>query len=222
MQNERVASKSTLKSNPAWNIVGGLSSPAKMPCYSYSIPSDFCQTGSKLRNNSDSVCNSCYTFKGKYRIGNVQNSLLNRFNSLRDERWVDAMVTLLKLQPYKHFRWHDSGDLQGPWHLEKIIKVAEACPDIKFWLPTQEYNIVEGILESFTLLPDNLNIRLSSQKINITSSHPFLSTSLVVTKDNFSKDIEGILCRSYELGGKCGNCRQCWDKKIKRIIYMIH
>ena len=34
----------------ALEIVGGLSSPSKMPCHGYSIPAQKCMTGSKLRN----------------------------------------------------------------------------------------------------------------------------------------------------------------------------
>ena len=30
------------------------------------------------------------------------------------------------------------------------------------------------------------------------------------------------VCRAYDRGGKCGDCRACWNKNIKRIAYVMH
>ena len=40
-------------------IVGGLSSPSKMPSYCYNLPASRCKTGSKLNKVKGSVCYGC-------------------------------------------------------------------------------------------------------------------------------------------------------------------
>ena len=82
----RLADDMTL--NQASSLVGGLSSPSKMPCFSYSIPAKYCVTGSKLVKAKDSVCSECYALKGFYRMPNVKNCLENRYQSLSNPDWV--------------------------------------------------------------------------------------------------------------------------------------
>ena len=38
-----------MKTSEAWDLVGGLSKPSKMPGWAYGIPAKECKTGSKLR-----------------------------------------------------------------------------------------------------------------------------------------------------------------------------
>ena len=57
--------------------------------------------------------------------------------ALTHPQWVQAMAVLIKGK--KHFRWHDSGDLQSVHHLKKIFEVCNLTPDtMQHWLPTQE------------------------------------------------------------------------------------
>ena len=101
-------------------ITGGLSAPGKMPEGSYNLPASACQTGAKLREIPDTPCYKCYAFKGRYNFPNVKAALARRLASLMDARWVEAMTVLVKNK--KHFRWHDSGDIQSVDHLKKILK----------------------------------------------------------------------------------------------------
>ena len=105
----------------AFSVVGGLSKPSKMPCKGYSIPASKCITGMKMRNRKNSICSACYALKGMYVFSNVKNALMTRFETLKHEDWVPAMIKAIGKDEY--FRWHDSGDLQGEWHLANIIKV---------------------------------------------------------------------------------------------------
>ena len=43
----------------AWNEVGGLSKPSKMPSYGYSLSAFKCKVGSKLRLVKNSTCADC-------------------------------------------------------------------------------------------------------------------------------------------------------------------
>lgn len=71
-----------------------------------------------------SVCEKCYARRGYYAQPRVQQCLERRFLALRHPGWVPAMAELItKCECSGYFRWHDSGDLQGLWHLRQIAQV---------------------------------------------------------------------------------------------------
>ena len=144
-------------------IVGRLSNPRKMPSHSISTPAWACITGSKMAEVPGTICHNCYAKKGMYVFDNVKEALVRRLEALKDPRWVEAMVTLLKKE--KYFRWHDSGDIQGEWHLEMICEVARRTPETKHWLPTREYALVGAYFLTHEM-PENLNVRISASKID--------------------------------------------------------
>ena len=49
-----------MNTKEAWQLVGGLSKPSKMPGWSIGIPAKECKTGAKLRLIPNSVCEGCY------------------------------------------------------------------------------------------------------------------------------------------------------------------
>ena len=192
----------------AKKITGGLSAPGKMPVGSYNLPASACQTGAKLRLVPDTPCYKCYAFKGNYvRYPAVQKALQRRLASLGHPRWVEAMTTLVKKK--KHFRWHDSGDIQSVWHLINIFKVCRRTPNTKHWLPTQERKYLP--LGSY---PDNLVIRLSNAKNNSKPGNAWTHWSTVVDKDGD--------CPASKQGNICGSCRRCWSRDVKHITYPKH
>ena len=193
----------------AEKITGGLSAPGKMPEGSYNLPAAACQTGAKLREIPDTPCYKCYAFKGNYvRYPAVQKALQRRLKSLMDPRWVEAMTVLVKGQ--KHFRWHDSGDIQSVDHLKKIFEVCNNTPGTMHWLPTQERKYLP--LGSY---PKNLVIRLSNAKNNTKPGNAWTHWSTVVDKGFHS-------CPAQSQGNKCGTCRACWDPKVKNVTYPKH
>jgi hypothetical protein len=205
----------------AEEIVGGLSKPSKMPGFAYSIPAQECSKGSKLRAVKGSVCEKCYALKGRYAFPNVKNALYKRLGSLEDPRWVEAMSFLINKRSIKHpyFRWHDSGDLQGEWHLQLICAVCDNTPTVKHWLPTREYKIVSNYINQ-TDLPSNLTIRLSAYMID--GPKPLaLAKRLGVQISSVSSDGE-FTCPSSKQGNSCGDCRACWDSNITDITYKTH
>ena len=143
----------------ATKITGGLSAPGKMPEGSYNIPANMCQTGAKLRLIPDTPCFGCYAFNGRYNFPNVKDALTRRLESLTHPQWVEAMAVLIKGK--KHFRWHDSGDLQSVQHLKNIFEVCKLTPGTMHWLPTQERKFLPLSTDS---IPKNLLIRLSNAK----------------------------------------------------------
>lgn len=205
----------------AWDVVGGLSSPSKMPCYSYSIPAQKCLAGSKLRDVENSVCNKCYAFVGFYNYPNPKKALEKRYLSLTDPRWVASMTTLIgALEHSGYFRFHDSGDIQSAAHLENICQIARNLPHIKFWLPTKEIKFLSAYIASGKTFPKNLTVRLSAYIIDgslprAAAKNLKIVVSGVTRGDKFT-------CPSSNQDGVCGTCRNCWSKKVKTVIYKKH
>ena len=197
----------------AKEITGGLSAPGKMPEGSYNLPARACQTGAKLREIPGTPCWGCYAFKGRYNFPNVKDALSRRLKSLGDPQWVRAMVVLIKGK--KHFRWHDSGDLQGPEHLKKIFEVCKRTPETQHWLPTQERKLLQFLDPD--IIPTNLIIRLSNAKNDTKPGNAWTHWSTVVTQPR-----EGHVCPAPEQGNECGSCRACWSKDVEEIQYKLH
>ena len=218
-------------------ITGGLSAPNKMPGPSINLPAVACITGAKLVNVKGSTCSGCYALKGRYRFQNVKNAMQRRLNKLHDPRWVDAMVTLIDKQPV--FRWHDSGDLQSVQHLKNIFEVCKRTPGTRHWLPTREARFLK--LMDPEVVPKNLKIVLSdhmNDQARPPSWWPY--TSGVETNHKtthcpaFRTDKAGAVHSLNQFQaftkkekqkldlGHCGNCRKCWDRSTKRVIYGKH
>lgn len=204
----------------AWDLIGGLSAPSKMPCYGYSLPARRCITGSKLRNVPNSICSICYALKGRYLFPNVGDAMERRYQSLQHPEWVNAMITAIRANESSgYFRWHDSGDLQGAWHLANIVAVANALPAIRFWLPTREYGIVGEYLRKGGKFPKNLIVRLSA--LTIGGNEPATIAKRLGLTTSGAKE-EGFNCPAPKQGNKCLACRKCWDKRIPNIQYRTH
>ena len=192
----------------ARKITGGLSAPGKMPEGSYNLPASACQTGAKLAQIPGTPCHGCYALKGRYNFSNVQQALRRCLKSLMHPLWTEAMTVPVKAK--KHFRWHDSGDIQSVAHLKKIFEVCNNTPGTRHWLPTQERKYLP--LGSY---PKNLVIRLSNAKNNTAPGQAWTHWSTVVDKGFHS-------CPAQSQGNKCGTCRACWDPKVKHVTYPKH
>jgi len=194
----------------ASKIVGGLSTPGKMPCYSINLPAVACITGAKLAQVPGTTCHGCYALKGRYRFKTTKKAMARRLRALDHESWTMAMVALIT--GHKYFRWHDSGDLQGPEHLKKIFEVCKQTPDTMHWLPTREHSLL-SLLDP-EVIPKNLIIRISATKVNGRPPGWWPWTSTVST--------EGKTCPAPYQGGKCRSCRACWDRSVSNVVYAKH
>ena len=190
-------------------ITGGLSAPGKMPEGSYNIPASACQTGQILAKVEGTPCSGCYALKNRYRMPIQKAAMERRLKSLTHPRWVEAMTVLVKNK--KHFRWHDSGDIQSVQHLINIFEVCKNTPATKHWLPTQE----RKYLPINWSHPKNLVIRLSNAKNNSKPGKAWSHWSTVVDKGYHS-------CPAQSQGNVCGTCRACWDPKVKHVTYPKH
>ena len=116
------------------------------------------------------------------------------------------------------FRWHDSGDIQGVWHLEKMAEVARRLPKIKFWLPTREYGFVREWM-GLRRKPDNLTIRLSAYMMD---GKPPTSLAKKLGLTTSGAKSAGFSCPASEQGNECRECRACWDETVENIDYKKH
>jgi len=203
----------------AKEITGGLSKPNKMPGPSINLPAVACITGAKLVNVKGSTCSGCYALKGRYRFQNVKDAMQRRLAKLHDPRWIDAMVTLINgrhwQKPQPVFRWHDSGDIQSVQHLKNIFEVCKLTPDTSHWLPTRESRFLK--LMDPDVVPKNLKIVLSDHM----NDQPVAPTWWPYTS-GVTTDHEAVTCPASKQGNKCLDCRKCWDRGTKRVIYGKH
>ena len=191
-------------------IVGGLSTPGKMPCYSINLPATECKTGAKLARVPGTTCHGCYALKGRYRFKTTKRAKARRLRALTHPLWVQAMTALIT--GHKYFRWHDSGDVQSVQHLKNIFEVCKATPDTSHWLPTREAGLMR--LMDPDVVPKNLIIRISATKVDGPPPSWWLWTSTVSTKEK--------TCPAPDQGGKCRSCRTCWDRSALNVVYAKH
>ena len=202
--------KKTMKTSEAWQLVGGLSKPSKMPGWSIGLPAKECKTGSKLRQVKGSTCYDCYALKGCYVFKIVQDAQYRRLEAVKSPLWVAAMTILINSKRSKWFRWHDSGDVQDLDHLNKIFDVCRLTPETRHWMPTREAWVKDHVSRA----PSNLIIRFSMPMIDQAPAGSWPNTSTVVTS--------GANCPSAKQGNQCLDCRKCWNKEIKNISYGQH
>lgn len=212
----------------ATEITGGLTQTSKMPCKSISLPTLACQTGYKLAQIPGTICADCYADKGFYAMyrNTIEPVQMARLAALDDPQWVDAMVVLIGTDPY--FRWHDSGDLQGVDHLERIVQVCRATAETTHWLPTRETMVLLAYVRKHGAdsLPANLIIRLSATYPDkpVTLPPELQGIPTIRTSNVHSPGAEplGLACEAYTRGGACGPCRACWSPEVPAVSYPKH
>ena len=207
----------------ASSICGTLTTTSKMPCKSYSLPTEACHTGYKMAQIEGSICSTCYANKGSYRMyeNNIKPAQFARLDSLDNPQWVSGMVSLIGSDSY--FRWHDSGDLQGLFHLELIVDVCKATPHTMHWLPTREYSMVKQFIAKHGALPENLIVRLSAmypdQPVKIPASLQGIK-GITASNVHAKQNPIGEACKAPKQGGACLDCRACWTNSV--ISYGLH
>jgi hypothetical protein len=202
-------------------LTGGLSSPSKMPGYAYSISAKRCNVGAKLRKVAGSTCAKCYALKGRYAFPNVAAAMERRYQAMRSNptAWAAGMIASIRKAGESHFRWHDSGDLQGMNHLMAIVVIAESTPRVQHWLPTREYALVREYLRQNGSFPANLTVRVSAPMIGAVASEWECSSTVDAQRTPLTAWVD---CPASTQGNKCGSCRACWDRDVEVVNYKKH
>ena len=197
-----------MKVNEALKITDSFTRTSKMPGLSYSLPAWACKTGQKLAKIPGTPCYGCYAMKGNYtRYPAIKAAQYRRLEAMKHPDWVTAMAAVIKRQ--KWFRWHDAGDVKDQQHLQKIFEICRLTPETNHWLPTREAWIKDHLASK----PNNLVIRFSPPMVG-QRNDSWPNSSMVVET--------GATCPAPAQGGKCLDCRQCWDASIKTVSYGKH
>ena len=196
-----------------------LSKPSKMPCKTWSLEAGATCPGSidKATKLPRPVCAGCYAKDGFYHMPAAKTLREANREDWKRAEWVDDMVAALAKQSY--FRWFDSGDVYHPALAFKIYLIMQRTPNVKHWLPTTSYEIskIRPILERMKLLA-NVSVRYSSPSITGEFTEDHGSTVIPYAET----ETTAKLCGAYANNGKCGPCRNCWDKSVKVIAYPAH
>ena len=205
--------------------IGALSVTSKMPCKSYSLPSRYCNTGSKLQTVDGSICQFCYGLSGRYAMLGTDNAMQRRYDIrqlMPATEWIANFVKAVTNENW--FRWFDNGDLQSESMLLDILTVAHFLPSTRFWIPTKEYRIArqhKALVDTF----DNVALRVSMPMINQivkpSDTKRFGLTSTAFT----DKPGLAFICPAYNsVEATCDStgCRACWNKSVDTIGYPVH
>ena len=196
-----------------------LSKASKMPCRSWSLQAlDTCPASRDSLGDLVPACSGCYATTGNYRFKNVKAPREHNREDWKRDAWVFDMVS--ELDNDRYFRWFDSGDVYDIRLARKILEVCEQTPWVKHWLPTRMHKFAKftAVLARLESLP-NVVIRLSSDSIT-GETIAGKTTSTIATLGGAPKG--ATVCEAYTRGGKCADCRACWDKSTSVVCYIGH
>lgn len=230
----RLAIAMRMTTQQAHAIAGSLGQPSKMPGAAYGIDAFQCRRGGELVDDPNSTCHGCYARRNFYRYWRAAVSARARRQAAIHHRyWAEAMIVLI-LNYVENggepaFRWHDSGDLHGAWHLANICAVAEATPNVRHWLPTREYADVQGYLAAGGTIPPNLAVRLSAHYVGQVAevapelAHLPTSTTHRLGEPPPLRRKGAIVCHAIDSPvNMCRGCRACWDARVTNVSYRMH
>ena len=199
----------------------------KVPGSSFPTSTEMCGVGSKLKLVPGSTCHGCYAARLEAYRENVANGYMKNWTISQDtitknmDLWVEGVVYQIlhfyKKTGVKYHRWFDSGDAYSVEWFVAIAKVARQTPDFMHWFPTREKALYKEYLRNHRQ-PKNLVIRVSAAMVDGAPVEGFKNTSTV----HKNKDHHGQRCIAPDQDGQCGECRACWNPKIKNISYKKH
>jgi len=207
----------------AQEITGGpIGKTGKMPCSSYNLAAKDCITGTRLQSVEGSVCHDCYAMGGNYQYPSVKLAMERHMAAIEHELWPEAMAYQIVRKSPDYFRMHDSGDLQGIWHLRQIVRLAELVPDCTIWMPTRETAMLAQAEREGVVIPPNLIIRRSMHMVGDMPSEKGIKAGRLFSTVS-EGHVEGVWnCPSLQQGNTCGDCRKCWDPNTPIINYTAH
>jgi hypothetical protein len=210
---------------PIVSLPALLTNTSKMPCPSWGLPAGKACPGAKYGEGS--ICGSCYAAKGNYGVPTVQWALSERFRwtlaCMRTEAGRDAFVAYMSAAidriglPY--FRVHDSGDLFSPAYARCWARIARNLSHIRFWFPTRSYRI-PNLLPAIQELAGLPNVTVRPSALMLDSEAPVIDGLAAGSGATYSKD--DATCPAYTQEGKCLDCRSCWDRPDRPVLYPLH
>ena len=197
-----------------------LSKTSKLGTKSWSLQALETCPGSKAADGSlVPACSGCYATTGMYHFGAVKAVRADNKADWKRESWTNDMVKALSKD--SHFRWYDSGDMYSLELAEKMLAIMEATPNTKHWLPTRMYKFpkFQAVLAKMQALP-NVMVRYSSDAVDGSFTAGVHGSTIIPSADTAPAGV--TVCQAYSQGGKCLDCRACYDKQVAVIGYPAH
>jgi hypothetical protein len=199
-----------------------LSKTSKLGTFSWSLQAVETCPGSADASQPEGLvkaCQGCYARTGMYNFPGVKAPRAANKEDWQRAEWVADMVAALKKQT--HFRWFDSGDMYALELAEKMLAVMTATPQVKHWLPTRMHKFPKfaAVIAAMMALP-NVMVRPSSDAVDGTYTDGVHGSTIVPMDTPTPTGV--ILCCAPEQGGKCLDCRACYNKSVAVIGYIAH
>ena len=197
-----------------------LSKTSKLGTKSWSLQAvETCPGARKENGELVPACSGCYATTGCYVFPDTKKVRADNKVEWKKETFVSDFIAALKKQT--HFRWFDSGDMYSVKLAEKMLEIMVATPNTKHWLPTRMYKFKKfaDILAKMQALP-NVTVRYSSDEIDGTYTKG-LHGSTILPNAEYA-DSNTFVCNAPNQGGKCLDCRACYNKDIPVIGYLAH
>ena len=197
-----------------------LSKTSKLGTKSWSLQAlDTCPGSKNPDGSLVPACSGCYATTGMYHFGAVKAVRADNKADWKRAEWVTDMVKALSKD--KHFRWFDSGDMYSLELAEKMYQIMVNTPNTKHWLPTRMYKFAkfQDILSKMAALP-NVMVRFSSDAVDGTYTKGVHGSTILPNAT--SADSNTFVCSAPDQGGKCLDCRACYDKSVPVVGYIAH
>lgn len=219
-----------------------LTTTSSMPCRSWSLPAEKSCPASKasvVKHGLNAVCKSCYAMAGNYRMNHVKEAQSSRFswvmNSLVQndgDEFVSALIRMIsddvndRGEPI--FRVHDSGDLFNHAYVHAWGRIADALPDVQFWIPTRSHSL-PLLLESIRKLAARPNVVVRPSALTFDEIPPVVdglaAGTTVIRSLPVLDSLPGVrLCpKTDPRDGRnnCEDCRSCFDGS-EPVAYLKH
>ncbi len=161
---------------------------------------------------------SCYALKAWRMYPSVRNAYndnLTLWQRSQVEYTRQLKNWFMKNKP-EYFRYNVSGDIPDMAYMVMVLSTASMTPKTKQLIFTKQDKFI-----STGWTPDNLTIRLSywegftpNNRFNLPEAHIKYKDGRTTLPEN---------CNDYFVcPNDCTNCKACWNKKIKRVLFDIH
>ena len=197
-----------------------LSKTAKLGTYSWSLQAiETCPGSKDADGNLVPACSGCYATTGCYNFPDTKAVRATNKEAWKSETFVSDFIQALNKK--SHFRWFDSGDMYSLDLAHKMLAIMEATPNTKHWLPTRmkKFSKFASVISRMEALP-NVMVRFSSDAVDGTYTKGVHGSTIL--PDASMADSNTFVCSAPNQGGKCLDCRACYDKSVPVVGYIAH
>jgi hypothetical protein len=139
------------------------------------------------------------------------------------------MVSAIRQTECRYFRVHDSGDMFNIAYAQCWLEVCKALLSVKFWIPTRAWQqpagplaIYDPLLSTLRALASLPNVTVRPSALNFGDYAPIVAGLHAGSTAAMPDILRARQCPAHAQGGRCGDCRACWDAKDTPVSYCKH